>query len=428
MNSFYSTRDRSPEVSLKTALLNGLAEDGGLYLPSELPELSKSFFEQLPKLTLPEIASLLSQHLLGDVLSKSQWETLAQDAFPFDAPLVQLNETLYTLELFHGPTLSFKDFGARFMARLIGQLIEQDAQPLHVLAATSGDTGSAVASGFLDVPGIRVWLLYPKGRVSPLQEKQLTSNGRNITALAVRGSFDDCQAIVKQAFSDKSLREAMRLTSANSINIGRLIPQMFYYFYAVAKLGEAPDFLSVPCGNFGNITAALMAKKLGLPLGRLIAATNRNDSVPRYLRTGQYAPHPTRHTLSNAMDVGNPSNFERLHALCDYNVNVMRDNIFGFAFSDEETLQAMIELYHKFRYMADPHGAVAYLGIKEEPGVRIFLETAHPGKFASTVERATGERITLPKALLDVQEKDSMAISLPSDFPAFRDLLLQSRY
>ncbi|MEL6823891.1 MAG: threonine synthase, partial [Calditrichota bacterium] len=334
---FYSTKNKQHLISLREAVLQGLPPDNGLYMPTEIPELPVEMIHNLKDMPLPEIAVQVLSPFLKEELSKSSILEIAESAFNFDAPLVQLDENLHTLELFHGPTLAFKDFAARFMARLIGNFIEESQQRLTILVATSGDTGSAVAQGFYEVPGIDVVVLYPSGKVSPLQEKQMTTLGGNISVLEVNGSFDDCQALVKKAFLDAELRESRALSSANSINIARLLPQTIYYFRALAQLPAGRSVLmSVPSGNFGNLTAGVLSCKMGLPIEGLIAATNVNDIVPNYIYTGTFQPRPSLATLSNAMDVGNPSNFPRLLNLCNNSHTDLRRLIDGAAFSDEE--------------------------------------------------------------------------------------------
>lgn len=432
MVSFYSTKNPSQRYSLEYAVMHGLAPDGGLFMPAAIPQLPKSFFDELPNLSLPEIALEVSCCLLQDQMPKKDLKNIIEAGVIFDAPLVKLAERLHVLELFHGPTLSFKDFGAHFMSALLSYFNRHEKRTLNILVATSGDTGSAVAHGFFDVPGIKVWILYPKGQVSSIQEKQLTTVGRNVCALQVEGSFDDCQALVKQAFNDEQLARQVRLTSANSINIARLIPQSFYYFAAYAQLGRPvlPVVVSVPSGNFGNLTAGLLAKRMGLPIERFLAATNRNDSVPKYLQTGEFKPHPSVQTLSNAMDVGNPSNFARMLDLYQHDVIRMRQEIFGVRFTDEETKGAIREIYRNYGYIADPHGAVAYLGLcqyrQKAPDCEgIFLETAHPAKFLDLVEPILQTTVEVPERLQKVLDKESLALPLPNSYDSLKDTLLK---
>lgn len=430
MMHFYSTRDRRQKASLSEAVFRGLAPDGGLFMPERIPRLKQTFLDHLSNYSFVELAYEIALNLLQETIPAADLRGIIERALTFEAPVVRLDEHLYSLELFHGPTLSFKDFGARFMAQLMAYLNRHQEQSLHILAATSGDTGSAVAHGFLDVPGINVWILYPKGQVSLIQEKQLTTMGHNVKALEIEGTFDDCQALVKQAFQDTELCQRIRLTSANSINIARLIPQSFYYFYAYAHSQKegSPVVFSVPSGNFGNLTAGVLAKRMGLPIERFIAATNLNDSVPRYLETGVFQPLLSKRTLSNAMDVGNPSNFARLLDLYENRLDSMQQDLFGVSFSDEQTQIALKELYECYDYIVDPHGAVAYLGLKayqqtnKMPG--IFLETAHPAKFLSTVEATIGKKIVLPERLAQVLNKEKQTIVLANDYSQLKALFI----
>ena len=402
---FISTAGTAQPADLKTALFQGLAPDGGLYLPERLAPLAPRALSALRGATWERVALTVAQHLLQDDLPASQIEQVVTEALDFSIPLVARGDGRYSLELFHGPTCAFKDVGARFMARLMARFHAHNDPPLTVLVATSGDTGSAVAQAFLNLPGSRVVVLYPEGKVSPLQERQFTTLGGNITALAVAGTFDDCQRLVKEAFADPGLR-ALRLTSANSINIGRLLPQIFYYFHAWAQLpGTTGDLIvSVPSGNFGNLTAGLMAKRLGLPITRFVAATNVNDVVPRYLETGAFTPRPSRTTLSNAMDVGNPSNFARMLALYDADAGRMRGDVEAHAFTDDQTRAAISRVFADRGDVLDPHSAVAYLGLTQamsdqRPATGVFLATAHPAKFADIVEPVIGRKVDLPPRL-----------------------------
>lgn len=432
MTHFYSTQDKHIRVSLKEAVMRGVAEDGGLFMPDHIPLMPDSFFTQISSLSFSEIALEVSEILLKDTIPVDDLKKIVDAAINFDAPLKRLSSEIYALELFHGPTLSFKDFGACFMAQLMGYFLQHRDQTLHLLVATSGDTGSAIAQAFLNVPGIQVWILYPKGKVSLIQEKQLTTMGHNITALEVDGSFDNCQSLVKQAFSDHTLRQKISLTSANSINIARLIPQTFYYFYAYAQLKEqnVPLVVSVPCGNFGNLVAGLLAKKMGLPITQFVAATNINDSVPKYLNSGIFEPHPSKHTLSNAMDVGNPSNFGRLLDLYEHQREKMTFDIFGASFTDEQTQSAIQDVFAKYRYILDPHGAVAYLGLQSFLAKcsgkvnGVFLETAHPAKFADEVEKIINQKVPIPHRLQEVLSKEKQSIVLSTDYKDLRQLLL----
>ncbi len=431
MLSFYSTSKQSENVSLKEAVLQGLASDGGLFMPNKIPTLDPRFFDTIFTLSFQQIAFVVAKHLLCNIIPDDDLRNIIEDSLTFDAPLVKLNERQYVLELFHGPTLSFKDFGACFMAKLVGYFRKNEQRDIHVLAATSGDTGSAVAHGFFDIPGIKVWILYPKGKVSRIQEQQLTTLGKNVTAIELDGAFDDCQNFVKKAFNDKDLLQKIKLTSANSINIARLIPQSFYYFYAYAQLKKSSDpvVISVPSGNFGNLTAGLFAKKMGLPIDRFIAATNINDCVPEFLKTGIFHPRPSKRTISNAMDVGNPSNFARLVDLYNGDLDEIRKDIFGVRFTDSETKEAIIELYTKYRYIVDPHGAVAFCGLQEyqkhaKDTVGIFLGTAHPAKFIDVIEPLIETKIPIPSRLQSALDKNKQAILLKNDYNKLKNLLL----
>jgi threonine synthase len=432
--NFYSTKNQTEKVSLKEAVLHGLAPDGGLFMPNKFSPLNSSFFDQIFSLSLPELALEVSKHLLKDEIPKNDLENIIEHSISFDAPLIPLSEEIYVLELFHGPTLSFKDFGARFMASLLNYFNRNQDRNLNILTATSGDTGSAVAHAFLDIPGINVWILYPKGQVSMIQEKQLTTIGKNVTALEIEGSFDDCQTLVKQAFNDKELCQKMRLTSANSINIARLIPQSFYYFYAYAQLKKkvSPIVISVPSGNFGNLTAGLFAKKIGLPIDRFIGATNANDSVPQYLRTGHFNSHPSKQTLSNAMDVGNPSNFARILDLYRADLEQIRKDLWGVSFTDFQTEGAIRELDQKYDYLADPHGAIGYLGLLSYPQntektTKIFLETAHPAKFLTIVEPLVKKKIDVPSSLQKAIDKNKEAITLSNNYDHLKMVLTSGK-
>jgi threonine synthase len=431
---FRSTLRQSPEVSLREAVFRGSAPDGGLYMPVEMPRLPADFSGRLRSLSFPEIAREVSALFVGDDVPPSALTEIVTGAFDFPAPLVTLTERLHILELFHGPTLAFKDFGARFMARLMGHFVQETGKLLTVIVATSGDTGSAVAHAFLGVPGTRVVILYPAGRVSDAQEKQLTTLGQNIAALEVTGSFDDCQRLAKQALVDPTVTQKLTITSANSINIARLIPQMFYYFGAYSQLRDAaiPVVFSVPSGNFGNLTAGLFAKRIGLPAAQFIAATNTNDVVPEFLRSGHLIPRASRRTLSNAMDVGNPSNFARMVDLYGNDLRAIRQDIWGCSFSDEETLRAMHDVDQRYSYMLDPHTAVGLLGwesfSKQNQGIAqgIVLATAHPAKFAETVTRATGIQPEMPERLAGFLKRPKQSIPLPDRFSALQEFLLSS--
>lgn len=429
---FFSTNDRGTVVDAKTAVLQGLAPDGGLYVPTQMPQLSPSFFADLPHMSFPDIATQVAQQFLSEDVPQDVLERITHEAFDFPVPLVQLDVQTAVLELFHGPTFAFKDFGARFMARLMAYFTQDLEKELVVLVATSGDTGSAVAHGFFGVPGIRVVVLYPSGKVSPLQEKMLTTMGGNITTLEVDGTFDDCQRLVKQAFVDRELAQQFFLTSANSISIARLIPQSFYYFYGYGQLSPSPVpvVFSVPSGNLGNITAGLYAKKMGLPVSRLICATNANAVVPAYYTNGVFQPRPSVPTISNAMDVGNPSNFARVQDLYP-TLPALHDDFLATSFTDAETRAAIASVFQRYGYVCDPHGAVGYCGLeryRNETGshVRgIILETAHPAKFLESVEPVIGQKVPMPQPLADCMAREKKATFLPSEFDAFRSFLAE---
>lgn len=412
--------------------MKGLPDDNGLFMPVEIPVLPEGFIQNLKEYSFPEISFAIAKNLIGDSVPEADLRAIIEKAIDFPAPVVQLNDDTYILELFHGPSLAFKDFGARFMAQTMSWLNRGEDKELTILVATSGDTGGAVAAGFFQTLGIRVVILYPSGKVSPLQEKQLTTLGHNITALEVSGTFDDCQALVKKAFLDNEITKKLRLGSANSINIARLIPQSFYYFEACKQVMPQthPVVFSIPSGNFGNLTAGLLAKKMGLPVYKFIAATNANDVVPAYLKTGVYQPRSSQRTLSNAMDVGAPSNFARMMDLYCSTWNMMRDDIAGFAFSDEETRAAMREVDRKYNYVLDPHGAVGYLALKElqkkNSCAGIILETAHPAKFVEDVEQILGREIPVPERLSELENKQKHAVNMAADYASFKYWLLNT--
>ncbi len=436
----YSTNNRENTAPFDEALMKGLAKDGGLYMPEKIGQIPREFMEKLengklegtPVDILQEIAFEIAMVLMEGDIDPETLKNIIKDALNFDAPLVDLNENVHALELFHGPTLAFKDFGARFLSRLMAHFSKETKKEITVLVATSGDTGSAVASGFLNVPGIRVVLLYPSGKVSKIQEQQLTTMGENITALEVDGVFDDCQRLVKEAFVDSDLNEKLVLTSANSINIGRLLPQIFYYFYAYYQLKDKskPVVISVPSGNFGNLTAGLISKRMGLPIDRFIAAVNANDTFEKYLQTGEYVPQKSVETMSNAMDVGDPSNFTRIMELYGHDVEKVKADIWSKSFSDEETAQAIKEVHGKYNYLMDPHGAVAYLGLMEykktHPDINgIFFITAHPAKFADKVEPIIGEKIQIPERLAQCLQKEKKTTKIGTNFTEFKKYLLE---
>ncbi|MDP3313238.1 threonine synthase [Lutibacter sp.] len=416
---YYSTNKIVPKVSFKQAVVKGLAPDKGLYFPSKIKKLPIGFFKNIGYFTNEEIAyEVIKQFIKGEIPEKDL-KKIIEETINFDFPLVHIDENIFTLELFHGPTMAFKDVGARFMARCLGYFNKQDdTQKVTVLVATSGDTGGAVASGFLNVEGVDVVILYPSGKVSDVQEKQLTTLGKNITALEVNGTFDDCQAMVKTAFLDDELTKVLNLTSANSINVARWLPQMFYFFFAYKQLknNNLNIVFSVPSGNFGNICAGLMAQKLGLPVKQFIASTNVNDVFPNYLETGNYIAKPSKQTISNAMDVGDPSNFVRILELFNNNIVELRKQLSSYSFTDDETIEAMKEIMKTSNYIADPHGAVGYLGLKKyeisQNTCGIFLETAHPVKFLDVIEPVLNIKIELPKQIKEVIDKEKIAFKI----------------
>ena len=419
-----STRRASPPVPFIDALFAGTAPDGGLYFPDHFDPLPPASLEALRSADLVETASIVGAHLLGDAISKQELTALVRDALDFPIPLVQVTERVWALELFHGPTRAFKDVGARVQARLLHHFT--DGTPLTILVATSGDTGSAVAQAFHGVPDTRVVVLYPEGQVTDVQEAQMASLGDNITAVAVRGTFDDCQRLVKQAFADEDLRKHVWLTPANSINLGRLLPQVFYYF-VLSRLGTDP-IISVPSGNFGNLTAGLIAKRIGLPVRRFVAATNVNDVVPAYLRSGVYEPRPSVRTVANAMDVGAPINFERIRALYDDDIDRMRQDVVGAAFADARVVEEIGKVYRERGYLLDPHGAIAWLGLQQAleidtSATGVFLATAHPAKFREVVEPAIGAPVALPPALAAALARPRHSIPLPASYPALVELV-----
>lgn len=427
---YHSTQNPSHRVALKEAILRSLPPDNGLYMPDELPVLPADFWQRWRDLSFREIGFSVAEAFFGQDVPEEALREIVDGTLEFDAPLVTLAPGDHILELFHGPTLAFKDFGARFMARLMAWLTRDEDRELTVLVATSGDTGGAVASAFLNVPGTRVIILYPKGKVSGLQEKQLTALGGNITALEIDGSFDDCQALVKSAFLDRELSERLNLTSANSINLSRLVPQSFYYIHSARQLPEGvkPVFV-VPSGNFGNLTAGLLAARLGLPVDHFVAATNRNDVVPQYLRAGAYEPRPSVTTISNAMDVGSPSNFVRMQALFEGSWEKMKNRISGIAFTDEQTRAAIREVKSLYGYDIDPHGAVAWLAARQwraaHPGAAtISLETAHPAKFPDVMDAELGKGgVEIPERLAILANREKKAEALATDTAAFHDWL-----
>jgi threonine synthase len=430
---YYSTNKKVSGVSLQDAVVKGLAEDKGLFMPDKIKVLPQSFFDSIENLSFQEIAYTVADAFFGEDVEAEALKKIVYETLNFDVPLVHVNDNIYSLELYHGPTLAFKDVGGRFMSRLLGYFIQKqgDDTKVNVLVATSGDTGSAVANGFLGVKGIHVYVLYPKGLVSPIQECQFTTLGQNITALEVDGTFDDCQALVKSAFMDNELNAKLKLTSANSINVARFLPQSFYYFYAYAqlkKMGKANDVvMCVPSGNFGNITAGLFGKRMGLPVKRFIAANNRNDIFLQYLNTGIYSPRPSVSTIANAMDVGDPSNFARVLDLYGGSHAAISNEISGVCYNDEQIAQTLKSCYAETGYLLDPHGACGYEALKDgiddnETGV--FMETAHPAKFLETVENIIGEKVEIPQKLQEFMKGTKQSLSLTKDFESFKKYLL----
>ncbi|MDQ3393896.1 MAG: threonine synthase [Bacteroidota bacterium] len=429
----YSTNHQSPNVNLREALFKGLPDDNGLYMPTHIPQLPLSFFENIEKLSFQEIAFMVTKALIGDEVPEGDIRSIVESTLTFDAPLVKVSENIFSLELFHGPTFAFKDFGARFMAALMSYYLSKSKEEVNILVATSGDTGGAVAAGFYNMPGIKVTILYPKGKVSDIQEKQLTTLKGNITALEIEGTFDDCQKLVKQAFLDQELNKKVNLTSANSINISRLIPQSFYYFYAYSKLKEQGNELvfSTPSGNFGNICGGLIAKRMGLPVNKFIASTNINDIFPQYLFSGIFSPRPSQRTISNAMDVGNPSNFARIMDLYGKELLEVKKDLEGMAFTDEETSEVIKLVYEKHNYMLDPHGAVGYLGLKKYLGDKknltgVFLGTAHPAKFLDVLDKDLASKVVIPQNLQIILKKEKSAVTIKAEFEDLKNFLINN--
>ncbi|TBX70185.1 threonine synthase [Flavobacterium silvisoli] len=415
---YYSLNHASPKVGFQEAVVLGLAPDRGLYFPESITPLPASFFDNIEKLSHEAIAFEAIKQFVGDEIPETELKRIIAETLCFDFPCVPVEDNVYALELFHGPTMAFKDVGARFMSRCLGYFNRNSDKKVTVLVATSGDTGGAVASGFLDVKGVDVVILYPSGKVSEIQERQLTTLGKNIKALQVNGVFDDCQDMVKKAFLDDSLKHK-NLTSANSINIARWLPQMFYIFFAYQQLKKLnkPLILSCPSGNFGNICAGIMAKRLGLPIAHFVASTNANDTVPRFLEHGTYEPKPSVVTISNAMDVGNPSNFIRIQELYHNNLNEFEQDFSSFSFTDTETQTAMKDIYQRTQYIAEPHGAVGYLGLRKElqkhpDSIGVFLETAHPIKFSDIVEPLLNVKLPIPQQIESVLHKDKISTKI----------------
>ena len=426
--NYYSLNHKAPKTTFKDAVIKGLAPDKGLYFPESITPLPKEFFENIDDLSNSEIAFEAIKQFVSPEIPEDVLKTIVEETLSFDFPVVNLNDNISTLELFHGPTMAFKDVGARFMARCLGYFNQNNDREVTVLVATSGDTGGAVANGFLGVKGVNVVILYPSGKVSDIQEMQLTTLGQNIKALEVNGTFDDCQAMVKTAFLDESITNNMQLTSANSINVARWLPQLFYFMFAYKQLHKKHKNIvfSVPSGNFGNICAGMMAQQLGLPIHHFIASNNANNVVTRYLISRLYEVKPSVQTISNAMDVGAPSNFIRIQEIYENNFEELRENLSSYSYSDDETREALLEMYNQYNYVADPHGAVGYLGCKEyleehSDAHCVFLETAHPTKFLDVVEDVIKEKQPLPEQIQSVmgKQKESVVISTYNDLKAF---------
>ena len=440
---YYSTNGKAPLADLRKAVVKGLAEDRGLYMPERIEQLPKAFFDNIQDMSFQDIAYNVAANFFGEDVDPDALQDIVYDTLSFDCPVVKVTDNIYTLELFHGPTLAFKDVGARFMARLLGYFLRQGAGAVcgeaaatngtvNVLVATSGDTGSAVANGFLGVEGIHVYVLYPKGKVSPIQECQFTTLGQNITAIEVDGVFDDCQALVKSAFMDEELNRHMMLTSANSINVARFLPQAFYYFNAYARMkamGKAEQLvMCVPSGNFGNICAALFGREMGLPIKRFIAANNANDVFYNYLQTGQYEPRPSVQTLANAMDVGDPSNFARIYTLYGQSHERISQLISGATYQDEQIRETMRQCYNETGYTLDPHGACGFRALQEglrEGEVGVFCETAHPAKFKEKVDDILNTDIDIPARLKAFMEGEKQSVPMSRDFADFKRYLMQ---
>lgn len=430
---YFSLQNKSHRVSFEEAVIRGLAPDKGLYFPDHVPVLEKDLFDHLDQYDDLDIAYRAIRPFVDGEIPARDLQRIIRDTLSFPFPLHPVEKDIYSLELFHGPTLAFKDVGARFMAGCLGYFRRNDNRPVTVLVATSGDTGGAVASGFYQVPGVKVVILYPSGKVSTLQEKQLTTLNDNITALEIQGSFDDCQRLVKTAFLDKELQQRCQLTSANSINVARWLPQMFYYLLAYRQIksagGNTKLVYSVPSGNFGNICAGMMAMAMGLPVQHFVASTNVNDTVPRFMQTGRYEPARSTPTLSNAMDVADPSNFVRILELFSNSLPALQERLSSYSFTDQQTVSAMQEVWERQGYMLDPHGAVGYLGLKQylegHPGLTgVFLETAHPVKFADTAPPALQAAISIPERVKALYALEKKAVQLPHSYEALKEWLM----
>lgn len=426
---YYSTNKKSVKVSFREAVLKGIADDQGLFFPEKIETLPEEKIRDFQKTGLTEIACTIASIFVKNDIPDNVLSEIIKDSLNFEIPLVKVEENVFSLELFHGPTMAFKDVGARFMARCMSYFAESN-NPLTILVATSGDTGSAVANGFLGIEGIDVVILYPSGKVSPLQEKQFTTLGKNITAIEVSGTFDDCQKMVKQAFADPELKKRINLSSANSINIARLIPQSFYYFFAYAQLAQnsLPLIISVPSGNYGNLTAGLIAKRLGLPVEIFLAASNINRPVPDYLETGEFRPRPSLETIANAMDVGNPGNFARILEMYDHSWKAIKKDITGYSHTDDQIRKTIKQVYKKTGYLLDPHGATGYLALREylydHPGIGIFFETAHPAKFHTIIEEVIEEKLIIPDRLEQYNKREKKTVLISNQFEVFKNYLL----
>ena len=430
---YYSTKNKNFKVSLKKAVLTGMPKDKGLFMPGEIKKLGDNFFQNISSMSFQEMSKIICKNIIDDVDEKVL-DKIIEEAINFDAPVVNISDKISTLELFHGPTLAFKDFGARFMSRLMSYFVKNSDHKLNIVVATSGDTGSAVANGFLGIPNINVLVLYPSGKVSKIQEKQIATLGENITALEVDGTFDDCQKMVKASLIDEDILSNLKITSANSINISRLIPQIFYYFRMFAQMDYQPNdklAVSVPSGNLGNLTAGLMGKKMGLPIDQFIASTNINDVVPEYLASSIFTPRPSQATISNAMDVGNPSNFARILDIYNSDYKTISNEIKGFGFTDAETREKMKQVYIDTNYLCDPHGAIGYLGLEKfmsqnpEFTKGIFFETAHPAKFKDVIDETVNQNVEIPIRLAKFMDREKLSIKISKDFQDLKDLMLE---
>ncbi|MEW6652199.1 MAG: threonine synthase [Bacteroidota bacterium] len=432
---YYSTNNKNKLFSFEKAVMKGLADDGGLFMPEFIPHLGKDFFENLEKKSFAEIALEVSKHFAGDEIPQKTLQEIVSDAINFPAPIIETDKNLFVLELFHGPTFAFKDFGARFMAKTMGFFAAKQNSHLNILVATSGDTGSAVANGFYNTHGINVYILYPKGKISKIQEQQLTTLDKNITALEIDGTFDDCQRLAKAAFVDAELNKKINLSSANSINIARLLPQSFYYIEAYKQIPDKlqPIVFSVPSGNLGNITAGLLAKKMGLPIHKFIGATNKNDVFTEFIQTGLFNSRESVLTLSNAMDVGNPSNLARIIDLYSNSIDDIRKDIYSATFNDEQTRKAIKEFYKRCNYVIDPHGTVGYLALEkflkensEQKFYSVVLETAHPAKFKDVIEEQLFIDVEIPERLALCLTKEKKSVELTSDYRALKEYLFSA--